>query len=55
MKESDLNRLIDTLLHPYFKDKRVVILDGIAHAVVESDLKRSIRKFVKYNLKELLK
>lgn len=56
MKESELNRLIDNLLHPYFKDsKAVVVLDSVLHAAVERNPQLSFKKFLRYNLKHLLR
>ena len=55
MRKGQINKIIDALLHPYFKDKRVVLLDGVVHAIVERNLPKSVEKFVRYNLKELLK
>jgi hypothetical protein len=54
--EGELNRIIDSLLHPLFRKSKVfVIIDGLAHAIVERNPKKSAKKFIRYNLKELLK
>jgi hypothetical protein len=58
--KGELNRIVDTLIHPYFKQYPFLIfVDGAAHALIEQDLRTSILKFVKYNgepiLRELLK
>lgn len=56
MKESELNRLVDAVFHPFFKKhKAVIIADGIAHAIVEKNPKKSAVKFLRYSLKELLR
>jgi hypothetical protein len=58
--KGQLNRIVDTLAHPYFKQYPVMILvDGAVHTLIERDVRTSIQKFVKYNapliVKELLK
>jgi hypothetical protein len=58
--KGQLNRIVDTLAHPYFKRYPAMILvDGAVHALIERDVRTSILKFVKYNapliVKELLK
>lgn len=56
MRKGEVNRLIDAALHPLFrKSKSFIILDGVAHAVNEQNPKESAVKFIKYNLKELIK
>jgi len=43
------------LLHPLAKqNSRVLILDGSLHALVEQDLPLSARKFLVYNLPQLV-
>jgi len=55
LKNGELNKLIDAVFHPLFKKhKAFIIVDGIAHAVAERDLNKSIVKFVHYNLSKLL-
>ena len=52
----ELNKIIDALIHPFFAEKRSsVILDGAVHALLEKDVPKSLGKFVKYNLPQLLK
>ena len=52
----ELNRLIDRLLHPHFRDyPALILLDGVLHAMVEQDLNVTIRKFVRYNLPKILR
>ena len=54
--KGQLNRLIDELLHPYFKvDAGYILLDGFLHALVEQNPNESFRKFLKYNLPRLIK
>jgi len=51
-----VNRLIDDLVHPYFKKYPALILvDGLLHAAVEQNPDMSFRKFVRYNAPKLLK
>jgi hypothetical protein len=52
------NRLIDSLLHPLARgDKRipVILLDGLLHSAVERNPKESTRKFIQYDLPDLIK
>jgi len=54
--EGELNRLIDRLTHPYFKDyPALILLDGLLHFIVEQNPDVSLRKFVRYNAPELLR
>jgi len=54
--KGQLNKLIDSLLHPLFKKHPgFVILDGILHALVEQNPEESLHKFIKYNLDKLVK
>ena len=55
--KGEINRLIDSFLHPHMRGERkasVVILDAVAHALVEQDPGKSFRGFVKYGLPKLL-
>jgi hypothetical protein len=52
----ELNRITDAALHPFFgEENSLVILDGAVHAFLEKDVPRSVGKFIKYNLPQLLK
>ena len=52
----ELNRLIDAVVHPLSQtDKRFFLLDGFLHGLVERDPPQTVRKFVRYNLVEILK
>ena len=54
--KGELNKLIDSICHPLCKnDKRFYLLDGFLHALVERDPPETVRKFVKYNLPEIIK
>jgi len=51
-----VNRLIDDLVHPYFKKyPALILLDGLLHAIVEQNPDVSLRKFVRYNASKLLR
>lgn len=54
MRKGELNKLVDILLHPYFRrHKSVIILDGVVHALIEQNPEQSLKKFIRYNLKYL--
>lgn len=56
LTKGQLNRIIDTLLHRHFRrNPDLILLDGLAHAIVENDLEQSLRKFAKYGVPVLLK
>jgi hypothetical protein len=51
-----LNSLIDDVCHPFFKENPgFILVDGILHGMVEKDPPESFRKFMKYNLPEIVK
>jgi hypothetical protein len=53
--KGELNRLVDSLIHPLCEeDKRFILLDGFLHGLIEKDPPKSVMKFVKYNLPEIL-
>ena len=52
----EVNKLIDVLIHPLAeKDKAFVLLDGVLHAINERNAPLSLRKFIKYNLPEIVR
>jgi hypothetical protein len=54
--EGDLNRLIDSIFHPlYRKNEAIRLVDGLLHALVEQDPPVSAKKFLIYNVSELVK
>ena len=54
--KGDLNKMVDTLIHPLSKtDKRFILVDGFLHGLIERDPPTTIKKFLKYNLPEILK
>lgn len=56
LTKGEVNKLIDAVVHPLFrKSKAFIIVDGVAHTIVEQNTKVSIRKFIKYDLEELIR
>ena len=52
----ELNKIIDSFIHPFFgTENSFIILDGAVHALLEKDIQVSARKFIKYDLPEILK
>jgi len=52
----ELNRLVDGVFHPLAKsDRRFLLLDGFLHGLIERDPPQTVRKFVRYNLADVLK
>ena len=46
--KGDLNKLIDTLIHPLSrKDKSFILIDGFLHGLVEQNPPQTVRKFIK--------
>jgi len=54
--KGELNKLVDSVCHPLSKtDKGFILVDGLLHAMVEQDPPTTVKKFIKYNLPELMK
>jgi hypothetical protein len=54
--QGQLNLLIDAVVHPFYKQNEGLrVLDGLLHGLVERNPPVSVRKFVKYNLPEIIK
>ena len=54
--KGELNRLVDSVLHPLYKKNQAIrLIDGAVHALIEQDLPQSTKKFLQYNLPELAK
>ena len=52
--KGELNKLIDSLVHPLSKENAgFMLVDGVLHGIVEQDPPASVRKFVKYNLPKI--
>jgi len=55
MRKGDLNRLIDSILHKRARKQPALwILDFLGHCVVERDLKKSIKKAIRFYTKEFI-
>jgi len=53
--QGPVNRTIDRLLHPRFKQYPfLILLDGLLHSVNEVDPVKSIQKFLRYNAPKLI-
>lgn len=51
----DLNKFIDDLCHPLFKeDAGFILVDGFLHGLLEQNPPLSVKKFMKYNLPKLM-
>ena len=54
--KGEINKLVDGLIHPLAKaDKSYILLDGLLHALNERNPPQSLRKFMKYDLPEIVK
>ena len=54
--KGQVNYLIDDLLHPLYKDNQWFrLLDGLAHAIVEGNIPVSAKKFIQYNMQDIVK
>jgi len=50
-----LNKLVDAFCHPLCSiDRRFFLLDGILHGLIERDPPKTVRKFLRYNLAEIM-
>jgi hypothetical protein len=53
--KGEINRLIDSLLHPLFARSSVFIaVDTVVHGLVEQNPPETIKKFVRYNLPKII-
>jgi len=53
--KGDLNRLIDQLCHPHFKERpELILIDTLLHALTERNPPLTIRKFLRHNLSQLI-
>jgi hypothetical protein len=53
--KGDINRLIDTLLHPLFDHSpELMIVDSVLHGLVERNLTETARKLIRYNLPKII-
>jgi hypothetical protein len=50
-----MNAIIDSILHPFAKrDGRILVVDGILHALVEKNPPSSLGKFLMYSMPKIL-
>jgi hypothetical protein len=53
--KSDVNKIIDSLLHPLINEYPFLrLVDGLLHAINENNPKESLEKFVRYHGYELI-
>ncbi len=53
--KGELNKLADSVLHPLFEHSPIfMVVDEIAHVLIEQDLRESIVKFIRYSLPGLV-
>jgi len=53
--EDELNGLIDDLLHLHAKERpRLILIETLLHALMESNPRRTAKRFLTYNLPELI-
>lgn len=51
-----MNKAIDALVHPYYKKNQWIrVVDGALHALNEKNARVSAKKFLKYNMPEIVK
>jgi hypothetical protein len=54
--KGELNKLIDDLVHPHYKQNEGLrLLDAVLHGLVEQNPSESFHKFVRYNLPDIMK
>ena len=54
--KGELNALVDSFLHPLFREHPVfMVIDEIAHALIEQNPRESAVKFVRYSLPGIIK
>jgi hypothetical protein len=53
--KGELNRVIDSVLHPLFgRSNAFIVLDTAAHGLVEQNPPETIRKFIRYSLPKII-
>jgi hypothetical protein len=53
--KGELNRVIDSVLHPLFgRSSAFIILDTAAHGLVEQNSPETIKKFIRYSLPNII-
>jgi hypothetical protein len=54
--KGELNRLVDSICHPFYDENEAFrAVDGLLHAIIERDPPQSLRKFIHYNLPDVIK
>jgi hypothetical protein len=52
----ELNRLVDSFIHPFYREHEGLrLLDGLLHGLIEQNPPASLKKFIHYNLPEIVK
>lgn len=52
----ELNRLVDDLCHPFYKENQgYMLVDAVLHGLVERNPPESVKKFLRYNLPTIVK
>jgi hypothetical protein len=52
----ELNRLVDDLCHPFYKENpSYMLVDAVLHGLIERNPPESVRKFLRYNLPTTVK
>ena len=52
-----MNRLINSVLHPFMKGEDkipIMLLDAVAHSLIEQDPQKSFKKFMRFTLPEVV-
>jgi hypothetical protein len=53
--KGELNRIVDSLLHPFFGSKAApIVVDLVLHALVEKDPEETTTKFIRYSLPKII-
>jgi len=53
--KGELNRIVDSLLHPFFGSKAApIIIDLVLHALVEKAPEETAAKFIRYSLPKII-
>jgi hypothetical protein len=48
--------LIDDVVHPLYKrNEGFILVDAVLHGIVERNPPQSVKKFIKYNLKAIMR
>lgn len=51
-----INKLVDDFVHPFYRKSELYrVADGLLHGLIERGPRISVKKFLKYNLPEIVK